>query len=46
MVTNGSDELRNRLLRRAFTGEDACASCSTEPGGFDLAGLATWASRR
>ncbi|MBN2621935.1 MAG: acyl-CoA dehydrogenase family protein [Acidimicrobiales bacterium] len=46
MVTNGSDELRRRLLRRAFTGEDAWCQLFSEPGaGSDLAGLATRAVR-
>ena len=46
MVTNGSDELRNRLLRRAFTGEDAWCQLFSEPGaGSDLAGLACRAVR-
>ena len=46
MVTNGSDELRNRLLRRAFTGEDAWCQLFSEPGaGSDLAGLACKAVR-
>jgi alkylation response protein AidB-like acyl-CoA dehydrogenase len=46
IVTNGSDELRSRLLRRAFTGEDAWCQLFSEPGaGSDLAGLATRAVR-
>jgi alkylation response protein AidB-like acyl-CoA dehydrogenase len=46
MVTNGSDELRSRLLRRAFTGEDAWCQLFSEPGaGSDLAGLACKAVR-
>ena len=46
MVTNGSDDLRNRLLRRAFTGEDAWCQLFSEPGaGSDLAGLACKAVR-
>src|SRR5579871_256581 len=37
MVTHGSDELRQRLLRRAFTGEDAWCQLFSEPGaGSDL----------
>jgi alkylation response protein AidB-like acyl-CoA dehydrogenase len=46
IVTNGSDEVRNRLLRRTFTGEDAWCQLFSEPGaGSDLAGLATRAVR-
>jgi alkylation response protein AidB-like acyl-CoA dehydrogenase len=46
VVTNGSDEARNRLLRRMFTGEDAWCQLFSEPGaGSDLAGLATRAVR-
>ena len=46
MVTNGGDELRNRLLRRAFTGEDAWCQLFSEPGaGSDLAGLSCKAVR-
>jgi alkylation response protein AidB-like acyl-CoA dehydrogenase len=46
VVTNGSDEVRNRLLRRMFTGEDAWCQLFSEPGaGSDLAGLATRAVR-
>jgi alkylation response protein AidB-like acyl-CoA dehydrogenase len=46
MVTNGSDDLRIRLLRRAFTGEDAWCQLFSEPGaGSDLAGLACRAVR-
>ncbi len=46
IVTNGSDELRDRLLPRAFTGEDAWCQLFSEPGaGSDLAGLATRAVR-
>jgi alkylation response protein AidB-like acyl-CoA dehydrogenase len=46
MVTNGDDDLRNRLLRRAFTGEDAWCQLFSEPGaGSDLAGLACKAVR-
>ena len=46
IVTNGSDEIRERLLRRAFTGEDAWCQLFSEPGaGSDLAGLSTRAVR-
>ena len=45
-VTHGSDELRTRLLRRMFTGEDAWCQLFSEPGaGSDLAGLACKAVR-
>lgn len=41
MVTHGSDEIRHRLLRRIFTGEDKWCQLFSEPGaGSDLAGLA------
>jgi len=46
IVTNGDDDLRRRLLRRAFTGEDAWCQLFSEPGaGSDLAGLSTRAVR-
>lgn len=46
VVTHGSDELRARLLRRMFTGEEAWCQLFSEPGsGSDLAGLATRAVR-
>jgi alkylation response protein AidB-like acyl-CoA dehydrogenase len=46
MVTHGSDELRSRLLPRAFTGEDSWCQLFSEPGaGSDLAGLSTRAVR-
>ena len=46
VVTHGSDELRQRLLRRTFTGEEAWCQLFSEPGsGSDLAGLATRAVR-
>ena len=46
VVTHGSDELRSRLLRRMFTGEDAWCQLFSEPGaGSDLAGLACRAVR-
>jgi alkylation response protein AidB-like acyl-CoA dehydrogenase len=46
IVTNGDDGLKQRLLRRAFTGEDAWCQLFSEPGaGSDLAGLATRAVR-
>jgi alkylation response protein AidB-like acyl-CoA dehydrogenase len=46
VATHGSDQLRARLLRRTFTGEDAWCQLFSEPGaGSDLAGLATRAVR-
>ncbi len=46
VVTHGDDELRGRLLRRMFTGEDAWCQLFSEPGaGSDLAGLACKAVR-
>jgi len=46
VASHGSDELRGRLLRRMFTGEDAWCQLFSEPGaGSDLAGLATRAVR-
>ncbi len=46
VVTHGSDELRERLLRRMFTGEEAWCQLFSEPGsGSDLASLATRAVR-
>ncbi|HEX6236019.1 MAG TPA: acyl-CoA dehydrogenase family protein, partial [Acidimicrobiales bacterium] len=46
IVTNGGDELKARLLRRTFTGEDAWCQLFSEPGaGSDLAGLSTRAVR-
>jgi alkylation response protein AidB-like acyl-CoA dehydrogenase len=46
MVTHGSTELKARLLRRSFTGEDAWCQLFSEPGaGSDLAGLAMRAVR-
>ncbi|MGH2687014.1 MAG: acyl-CoA dehydrogenase family protein [Actinomycetota bacterium] len=46
VVTAGSDELKHRLLRRMFTGEDAWCQLFSEPGaGSDLAGLSTRAVR-
>ena len=46
IVTNGDDAVKQRLLRRAFTGEDAWCQLFSEPGaGSDLAGLATRAVR-
>jgi alkylation response protein AidB-like acyl-CoA dehydrogenase len=46
IVTNGSEELKNRLLRRTFTGEDAWCQLFSEPGaGSDLASLSTRAVR-
>jgi alkylation response protein AidB-like acyl-CoA dehydrogenase len=46
VVTHGSDELKGRMLRRMFTGEDAWCQLFSEPGaGSDLAGLACRAVR-
>jgi alkylation response protein AidB-like acyl-CoA dehydrogenase len=46
VVTHGDDALRQRLLRRMFTGEDAWCQLFSEPGaGSDLAGLACKAVR-
>ena len=46
MVTHGSPELIERLLRRSFTGEDAWCQLFSEPGaGSDLAGLSMRAVR-
>ena len=40
IVTHGSDDLKGRLLRRIFTGEDPWCQLFSEPGaGSDLAGL-------
>jgi len=42
VVTHGSDEVRHRLLRPMFTGEEIWCQLFSEPGaGSDLAGLAT-----
>ncbi|MGH9172266.1 MAG: acyl-CoA dehydrogenase family protein [Acidimicrobiales bacterium] len=46
LVTHGTDEIRNRLLPRMFSGEDSWCQLFSEPGaGSDLAGLATRAVR-
>jgi len=46
IVTMGDDAVRQRLLRRTFTGEDAWCQLFSEPGaGSDLAGLACKAVR-
>ncbi len=46
VATNGDEALRERLLRRMFTGEDAWCQLFSEPGaGSDLAALATRAVR-
>lgn len=46
LLTYGSDELKQRLLRRIFTGEDIWCQLFSEPGaGSDVAGLATRAVR-
>ncbi len=46
VVTHGSDEIKARLLRRMFTGEDAWCQLFSEPGaGSDLAGLSCRAVR-
>jgi alkylation response protein AidB-like acyl-CoA dehydrogenase len=46
VVTHGNDELKQRLLRPMFTGEDAWCQLFSEPGaGSDLAGLSCRAVR-
>jgi alkylation response protein AidB-like acyl-CoA dehydrogenase len=46
IVTNGSPELQDRLLRRVFTGEDSWCQLFSEPGaGSDLASLGARAVR-
>ena len=46
VVTHGSEEAKQRLLPRMFTGEDAWCQLFSEPGaGSDLAGLSTRAVR-
>src|SRR5579875_2949894 len=46
VVTNGDDAIKDRLLRRMFTGEDSWCQLFSEPGaGSDLASLATRAVR-
>jgi alkylation response protein AidB-like acyl-CoA dehydrogenase len=46
VATHGGDDLRGRLLRRMFTGEDSWCQLFSEPGaGSDLAGLACRAVR-
>jgi alkylation response protein AidB-like acyl-CoA dehydrogenase len=46
LLAHGSDSLKNRLLRRIITGEDAWCQLFSEPGnGSDLAGLTTRATR-
>ena len=46
VVTHGTEEAKDRLLRRMFTGEDAWCQLFSEPGsGSDLASLATRAIR-
>ncbi len=46
VVTHGSDEIRQRLLRPTFTGEESWCQLFSEPGsGSDLAGLSTRAVR-
>jgi alkylation response protein AidB-like acyl-CoA dehydrogenase len=46
VTTHGSEEVRSRLLRRMFTGEDVWCQLFSEPGaGSDLAGLSTRAIR-
>ncbi|MET0736815.1 MAG: acyl-CoA dehydrogenase family protein [Acidimicrobiales bacterium] len=44
VVTHGSDDVRHRLLRPMFTGEEVWCQLFSEPGaGSDLAGLSTQA---
>jgi alkylation response protein AidB-like acyl-CoA dehydrogenase len=46
IVTHGDDEVRHRLLRPMFSGQDSWCQLFSEPGaGSDLAGLATRAVR-
>jgi alkylation response protein AidB-like acyl-CoA dehydrogenase len=46
ILNHGSDELKQRLLRRIVTGEDMWCQLFSEPGsGSDLAGLTTRAER-
>lgn len=46
VVTNGNEAIKDRLLRRMFTGEDSWCQLFSEPGaGSDLASLATRAVR-
>lgn len=46
VVTHGTEEQRERLLRAMFTGEDSWCQLFSEPGaGSDLAGLACRAER-
>jgi alkylation response protein AidB-like acyl-CoA dehydrogenase len=46
MMAHGSDALRKRLLRPAFTGEDSWCQLFSEPGsGSDIAGISTRARR-
>jgi alkylation response protein AidB-like acyl-CoA dehydrogenase len=46
IASHGSDDVRGRMLRRAFTGEDVWCQLFSEPGaGSDLAGLACRAVR-
>jgi alkylation response protein AidB-like acyl-CoA dehydrogenase len=46
VVTHGSEQLRQRMLRPTFTGEESWCQLFSEPGaGSDLAGLATRAVR-
>ncbi|MGO9557931.1 MAG: acyl-CoA dehydrogenase family protein [Acidimicrobiales bacterium] len=46
VVTHGTDEIRDRLLPRMYSGEDSWCQLFSEPGsGSDLASLATRATR-
>lgn len=46
VLTYGTEEMKKRLLRRIFTGEDIWCQMFSEPGaGSDVAGLATRAVR-
>ena len=47
LMAHGSNALRDRLLKRAFTGEDSWCQLFSEPGaGSDMAGLSTRGTSR